>query len=70
MNTFISNIAKKYPALGRLIELSILSLCVYLLKSISTGVFDFNEALIAFLVPILASATKFERDIKKQIENL
>lgn len=79
---FIARIAEKHPALGRLLELSILSGLAYLVgvglqafDALSTGqvmewgdLIDPRALLVALVTPLAAAATKWRRDIQKDLE--
>jgi len=63
---FLQKLAKKNPAIARLIELSIYSGLSYALTAISTGELLSTQALIiACITPIASALAKFNRDLDK-----
>lgn len=74
---FIADIAEKYPAAGRLVELSLISAWIscadLLIQMLETSTIDVRQFLYVwistFLVTLIASFRKKLRDInKKEVE--
>ena len=64
---FLKKLAKKNPALARLIELSIYSIFVYILSAVTAGEVINQQAIVqAGCVPLIAYISKFKRDLEKE----
>ena len=64
--TFLANLAKKNPALARLINLCILSGIVYGVGALAAGeMFSVQAMMQAVLVPLLGYLDKVKRDLNK-----
>jgi hypothetical protein len=61
----LKNLAKKNPALARLLEGCIYSVLSYIVIALQTGeVLSWQHLLVAFLTPVLMALGKRNRDLK------
>lgn len=70
MNSLFKAINKRFwPSIGRFIELSIISACVYILWAISYWQALSMQVLSqTMLVPIIAALSKRQRDLSEKIQ--
>ena len=64
--TFIKNIAKKYPALARSIEIGVYALMSYIIGALIAGeALNIHAMLVSLLTPFYAYLGKIRRDLNQ-----